>query len=30
LEFDDGEDPTRPGEPDFNDLVLEVNATVVP
>ena len=30
LNFDDGEDPTGPGEPDFNDLVLTVNATVVP
>jgi PKD repeat protein len=30
LEFDDGENPTGPGEPDFNDLVMEVNATVVP
>ncbi len=27
LEFDDGEDPTGPGEPDFNDLVLTVTAT---
>ena len=30
LEFDDGENPTGPGEPDFNDLVLRVDATVVP
>lgn len=30
LNFDDGEDPTGPGEPDFNDLVLTVHATVVP
>jgi PKD repeat protein len=30
LEFDDGENPTGSGEPDFNDLVLDVNATVVP
>jgi len=30
LEFDDGENPTGPGEPDFNDLVMEVNATEVP
>lgn len=30
LEFDDGEDPTGPGEPDFNDLVLTVNATAAP
>lgn len=30
LSFDDGEDPTGPGEPDFNDLVLTVHATVVP
>ncbi|MGH7489067.1 MAG: PKD domain-containing protein, partial [bacterium] len=30
LNFDDGEDPTGPGEPDFNDLVITVNATVVP
>lgn len=30
LEFDDGEDPTGPGEPDFNDLVLTVTATAVP
>jgi hypothetical protein len=28
LEFDDGEDPTKPGEPDFNDLVLDVHATL--
>ena len=28
LEFDDGEDPTNPGEPDFNDLVLDVHATL--
>jgi PKD repeat protein len=27
LEFDDGEDPTGPGEPDFNDLILTVTAT---
>lgn len=27
LEFDDGEDPTGPGEPDFNDLILTVVAT---
>lgn len=27
LNFDDGEDPTAPGEPDFNDLVLTVTAT---
>ena len=30
LEFDDGEDPTGPGEPDFNDLVLTVTATATP
>jgi PKD repeat protein len=30
LEFDDGENPTGPGEPDFNDIVLRVQATVVP
>jgi PKD repeat protein len=30
LEFDDGEDPTGPGEPDFNDIVLAVHAEVVP
>jgi hypothetical protein len=30
LNFDDGEDPTGPGEPDFNDLVITVQATVVP
>ncbi len=30
LNFDDGEDPTAPGEPDFNDLVLTVNATATP
>lgn len=30
LNFDDGEDPTGPGEPDFNDLVMTVTATVVP
>jgi PKD repeat protein len=30
LEFDDGEDPTKPGEPDFNDLVLQVDAEVRP
>jgi PKD repeat protein len=30
LEFDDGENPTGPGEPDFNDLVLDVNAEVRP
>ncbi len=30
LSFDDGEDPTGPGEPDFNDLVLTVHATIVP
>lgn len=30
LEFDDGENPTGPGEPDFNDIVLTVQATVVP
>ena len=27
LEFDDGEDPTGPGEPDFDDLILTVTAT---
>jgi PKD repeat protein len=27
LEFDDGEDPTGPGEPDFNDIVMTVVAT---
>ncbi len=27
LEFDDGEDPTGPGEPDFNDLILTITAT---
>ena len=30
LEFDDGEDPTETGEPDFNDLVLQVDAEVRP
>jgi PKD repeat protein len=30
LKFDDGEDPTGPGEPDFNDLILTVQATAVP
>jgi PKD repeat protein len=30
LNFDDGEDPTGPGEPDFNDLVLTVQATAAP
>jgi hypothetical protein len=30
LNFDDGEDPTNPGEPDFNDLVLSVDATPSP
>ena len=30
LEFDDGEDPTGEGEPDFNDLVLTVTATTAP
>jgi hypothetical protein len=30
LNFDDGEDPTGPNEPDFNDLVLTVQATAVP
>ena len=30
LEFDDGEDPTGEGEPDFNDLVLTVTATAAP
>lgn len=29
LNFDDGEDPSNPNEPDFNDIVLEVNAAVV-
>jgi PKD repeat protein len=27
LKFDDGEDPTGPNEPDFNDLILTVVAT---
>jgi PKD repeat protein len=27
LNFDDGEDPTGPGEPDFNDIVMTVTAT---
>jgi PKD repeat protein len=27
LSFDDGEDPTGPGEPDFNDIVMTVTAT---
>ena len=27
LHFDDGEDPTGPGEPDFNDIVMTVTAT---
>ena len=27
LEFDDGEDPTGPGEPDFNDIIMTVTAT---
>jgi hypothetical protein len=27
LEFDDGEDPTGPGEPDFNDIIMPVTAT---
>ena len=27
LEFDDGEDPTGPGEPDFNDIIMTVAAT---
>lgn len=30
LSFDDGEDPTGPGEPDFNDLTVTVHATIVP
>jgi PKD repeat protein len=30
LEFDDGEDPTGPGEPDFNDIVLAVHAEATP
>ncbi|HEY7635784.1 MAG TPA: PKD domain-containing protein [Gemmatimonadales bacterium] len=30
LNFDDGEDPTGPHEPDFNDLVLTVQATPAP
>ena len=30
LEFDDGEDPSNPGEPDFNDIVLEVHAEAAP
>jgi PKD repeat protein len=30
LAFDDGEDPTGPGEPDFNDLTITVHATIVP
>ena len=30
LEFDDGEDPTGPGEPDFNDIVLSVHAEETP
>ena len=30
LEFDDGEDPTGPGEPDFNDIVLAVHAEETP
>lgn len=27
LSFDDGEDPTGPGEPDFDDIVMTVTAT---
>ncbi len=27
LSFDDGENPTGPGEPDFNDIVMTVTAT---
>jgi PKD repeat protein len=27
LNFDDGEDPTGPGEPDFDDIVMTVTAT---
>jgi PKD repeat protein len=27
LSFDDGEDPTGPGEPDFNDIIMTVTAT---
>ena len=30
IELDDGGNPTGPGEPDFNDIVLAVHATVVP
>lgn len=30
VSFDDGGAPTAPGEPDFNDIVLTVHATVVP
>ena len=30
LSFDDGEDPTGPGEPDFNDIIMTVTATPVP
>jgi PKD repeat protein len=30
IEFDDGGAPTAPGEPDFNDIVLTVHATLAP
>lgn len=30
VEFDDGGNPTAPGEPDYNDIVLTVNATLAP
>jgi PKD repeat protein len=30
INIDDGGDPTGPGEPDFNDIVLTVQATTVP
>ncbi|HEX3236146.1 MAG TPA: PKD domain-containing protein [Gemmatimonadales bacterium] len=30
IKIDDGGDPTGPGEPDFNDIILSVDATAVP
>jgi len=30
ISIDDGGNPTGPGEPDFNDIVLSVQATTVP
>jgi hypothetical protein len=30
LKFDDGGNPTGPGEPDFTDVVLSVQATSAP